>query len=362
MKYNFTVLLVLIYAIGIAQTVEIPKNTITIRGYYGFISPHHQGLSNLITGHIPCLEIDISKQTNGDWYWHHNLNHPYSGISLNFGFLGNKQQLGSYYAFSPHISFPLINKKTKFYLRLNGGAAYVTKPFDPITNYKNELIGSHLNGYLRFLGDFSFPISSLFDLRAGISFTHISNGSYKKPNLGVNMPSLSLGTTYHINKQTNCEKPKKIQVDTTILNIIIGFDAGARTYNVLDKEYPAYNFYTMAWLNLSDLSSIGLSSDFFYNTFLYDVYYDKTGNRATFNNILQHAMALGYKLAIHKTELYAQIGVYTYSKHQLQGPLYEKIGAYYWLNNKFYLNCNLKAHKGVADFIEFGLGYKIWKK
>jgi hypothetical protein len=38
---------------------------------------------------------------------------------------------------------------------------------------------------------------------------------------------------------------------------------------------------------------------------------------------------------------------------------FHRIGSRYALNDKFILNLSLKTHFAVADFVEFGIAYKI---
>jgi len=41
------------------------------------------------------------------------------------------------------------------------------------------------------------------------------------------------------------------------------------------------------------------------------------------------------------------------------GNIYEKVVLNYHFNNKWYSHISLKAHAGRADYVTFGLGYKI---
>src|SRR5205807_66747 len=56
----------------------------------------------------------------------------------------------------------------------------------------------HLNSCISMLAEAEGRISNHLAVTGGISFTHISNGLWEVPNLGLNMPALTLGVRYHI--------------------------------------------------------------------------------------------------------------------------------------------------------------------
>lgn len=360
MKKYFVISIIFSLAL-VCNAQEIAKYSIAAKTHYGFIAPHRKGFANLITGHVPILEIDFEQQTNGAKFWHNNFKLPTTGVAIFQGSFGNKEHLGYFTSISPYIGFPVVNKKVKLYLRFGSGLGYVSKPFDLATNYKNDLLGSHLNVFFNFQTEVSIPLSNKMNISSGFSFSHLSNGAYALPNLGINIPSAFVGLKYNINHQ-NIEEQNLSNRDSYKINILTDLSLGFKEHRVDEAKKIGFNFNILGWKSISKTSSIGIGTDLFYNSALNEYFEESTSTAATFGNILRHGVSLGYKVNISKVQLYFQFGGYTYAKENNQGLFYQKIGGYIWLTDKLYFTGNLKVHYAVADFFQFGIGYKLWKK
>src|SRR5664279_1224657 len=168
-------------------------------GHYGFIDPNLPDLAYVLDSRPFLTEITLSSQTIGKKQWQQVNGYPELGVSFLYGNSGSKEYIGHVSAIVPFIEF-FPYRSSHFYtgIRIGMGAAWVEKIFNPQTNYKNLIIGSHLNfcaGIMASLGVLVFPRTWL-DL--GVSLTHISNGSVKLPNYGLNPVSLSMGVKYDL--------------------------------------------------------------------------------------------------------------------------------------------------------------------
>ena len=172
-----------------------PIYSFSASGHFGFILPHHADMRYLINSHVPGGEINFFKPPKKSSDENKCIFYvPERGIGVLFFDLGNPEQLGKGIAFSPYFNFK-INRSEKFnlMLRVGSGIGYVTKPFDRLSNHKDNVIGSHLNGFMNMRLNTCLNFSNIFRMDAGIGIAHFSNGAVKLPNLGINIVTVNLG-------------------------------------------------------------------------------------------------------------------------------------------------------------------------
>ncbi|HDY90480.1 MAG TPA: acyloxyacyl hydrolase [bacterium] len=166
--------------------------------HYGFLWAHHTKMDYLVKGHVPAFEISLGKQTSGNLFWEQLYNYPAIGVSFLHFNLANPDELGNANGVFGYINFPLIRKKKFLWsYRFGTGIGVVDKPFDRITNYKNSAIGSQLNILITLLTETKWALSKNLSLSTGIGLTHFSNGAFKTPNLGINLPTVNIGASWH---------------------------------------------------------------------------------------------------------------------------------------------------------------------
>lgn len=73
--------------------------------------------------------------------------------------------------------------------------------YDEQSNPENKVIGSKVTAYIDADLYVRWMLSKAFDLNAGISLSHFSNGNTTYPNMGLNTGGIRLGLAYYINRQ-----------------------------------------------------------------------------------------------------------------------------------------------------------------
>ena len=163
------------------------------RQKFGFLAAHHAVMGHLSQEQAVASEISIFGQTKGAKAWHEPYRYPRIGVTFFHGSVGNDVILGRFtgaYAFSEFT----MNRSKKFVLsgKLGAGLGYTPKVFDQQLNPKNVAISSHVNAQICLGIKAAFLVDkNRFTL--GMDLTHFSNGSYQVPNLGINLPYLSIG-------------------------------------------------------------------------------------------------------------------------------------------------------------------------
>ncbi|EPB65931.1 hypothetical protein ANCCEY_14987, partial [Ancylostoma ceylanicum] len=75
--------------------------------------------------------------------------------------------------------------------------------------------------------------------------------------------------------------------------------------------------------------------------------------------IMQFGIYAGYLLPLNQFHFVVGMGAYVRDFYNPDGLLYHRVGMRYYLKNGVYFNLVLKSHWGKADYVEWGVGYKI---
>jgi len=333
-----------------------------INGYYGFILPHHTTVAYLVKEKVKAAEINIIQQRSGKNTWEQIYKLPQTGLSFLVMDLGNPQELGNLIGISPFINFPLKkNTNLTTWFKINVGLCYVSKKFDPLLNHKNIVIATNVNALISLRLNTQLKLSEKFLLETGLSITHFSNGAFKMPNLGINIPSVHLGLLFFpnpISQTTSTELPAFIK--TWEYNLYSG-TALTEIEPIGGKKFNVYTLSANAVKNLNRKSKIGIGLDIFYNKAnILKLEEDSIYLKNKFLNF-QNGIKACYELNIGKLSIPFEMGFYTFTKVKRNGFLYNQFGLKYMFNSHFFTQIILKTHFAKADFTEIGLGYKIFK-
>ena len=346
---------------GFAQELE-PKFGIKETHHFGAILPHRQIVNEVVEGHTYAAELSFYKQTTGKKDWQQTYAYPKVGISGLFMNLGNPKELGNAFGVFSFVELPLNQRKINWRLKMGYGLGYITKPFDVTTNYKNIVIGSPINALVYLNMGWDAKLSNSFSASSGLSIIHFSNGSFARPNLGINIVSLNLGLKYQFGKIE--EKVSSAISDRDKAwkkKVMVGF--GVK--EIPPVEGPKYfvNTYSFNMIKQGkSKSSFGFGADLFYNSSLRDLI--RTKDEAYVGTSLDYYRVglLGiYSLDFGDISLLIEMGGYLLTQHKEQGFIYHRIGTRYHIGDKIFLNLALKTHYAVADFVEFGIGYNLGK-
>lgn len=364
-KKCLSVCFLLLSSLLFAQQAD--KNDFYIRAAYnyGFILQQHNNIGQLVNGNISGFELNYVRPTSGDKMWHAENNYPERGAGFSFFNLDNPKQLGNLYAVYFFYDIPLRKKATPFrlYLRTCEGLAFAPVHFDPITNHKNNVISSPVNAYVNLKFYYRWDICKRLRWEAGINFSHASNGRFEVPNLGLNLVTFNTGFVYKI----LTKKPTILTtVDSTIRvkskNEL--FIWGAIGFNEIDqplgKRYVAQSYSATFYRNINNKSRIGVGLDVYYNAAtLHQLKADSTVHLSSNLENIQMGIKVAYAYNIGRLSLPIEMGYYLYSKDKSDGVFFHRIGMRYYFKNNFVAILSLKTHWAVANYFEFGVGYRV---
>ena len=152
-----------------------------------------------------------SFKTDTSSSWAKYFNYPQTGVTLFYSDIGNNKIFGHQFGALTFVSFNLFNKSGKpIYFKIGIGASYFTTHYDSITNPRNVDVGSSYTWAFQAFLYKTFLEKKGFNLRAGIGFSHASNGHTQLPNLGINSGLFSISAQFY-NKEIDKYQLTKIK-------------------------------------------------------------------------------------------------------------------------------------------------------
>jgi hypothetical protein len=330
------------------------------REHYGFILSHHKHTRYIAEGHFFMQELSAFKETDGQHDWEHIYNFPDIGFSFIATNLGHSTYIGNASGLFPFLNFPLT-KKNNFSqsLRVGFGIGLIEKPFDVRTNYKNIMLGSRINNCTNLLYQISWDINR-FKVSGGLSFTHFSNGSVKKPNKGINIPTAHVGLAYCLDQelqQTKRREKKKLSDSARYTIDLILMNGIHDAYLTETSHFYTWNISGDISRQISEKSKLGAGLDLFYN----GAHKEADSNTSNTLSYMKPGIHIGHELIIARLSFIIQMGVYLYGKDMTEGIAYHRLAWRYSLSDHIKIGLNLKSHYAKAECLEFGIGYTILK-
>lgn len=296
-------------------------------------------------------EIYYQKQINPGAAWNHTKRLPQWGVGLSATHSGS-QYVGAIVCVYPFIKLPLYTfVGLQGNLRFGFGVAWVEKPYDKITNPNDELLSQKFNTHASVQWQNEVKLTSRHFINTAVTFYHSSNAKTSLPNLGINIPSLSIGYRYAFNGET-----KKPGLANDSLNKKIFYkvflSGGVKQMQVPDSSYYFVKLLTgeiSKQISYSSILSIGM-----FITHDASVKTDPLVKHLGSIETSQVALYGSYEYDFGRVIIPVQFGVFLYNSNS---KLLESIGLRYKLSQNWMAQFLLKSHGHKADLMHFGIGY-----
>lgn len=348
---------------GLAQESSATTLYVSSRYLHGYSIPHKNGLRHLVKENAFGGQLQLEWVTSGKKAWHRQYRRPRLGLSLIQLNLGNDEELGSAIGLYPYLHFPFVrNRYFKLNFQFGGGLAYLSKTFDRVENYKNVAISSHANISIGSALEIEIPLFSNFDLRTGGSFVHFSNAGYTKPNLGINVGNIFAGLAYRFGPlPSNPLRWEKTPSDHRYEMYVAGL-IGIKQISALDvNRFLSYTLSGELGRRYSEKAMVSVGLDVIYNTSLKERLRSEGEVPKSDLDLLQPGLLASYHVILDRFSMQFGMGVFLYSSFTEDGSFYHRVGWRYRVNERLSAGISLKSHFFVADYLEFGIGYR-WKK
>lgn len=337
------------------------KFYIHFRNGYGFIASHKSYTYHQMDSHFTTQEISIGKSMPSSSNWSKIYNIPEIGISYWYSNMGTSAYIKNIHALYPYIKFPL-NHKNQFInhgIRAGVGLGYINDPFNLKTNYKNIMIGSRVNICGNVFYEIHVPIKKMA-VSTAIGFTHFSNGAIKMPNLGINIPTLSIGLKFNQNQNNTVKQSLDSLKPNTKKIWYINTALGVLDYSIESNRLFPYSSVSIGhYLPINNKNSLEIGADLFYNS-------SNKQRLESFNipvknelQLIKPGLHASYAIVISHVSFLFQTGVYLYAKDKNDGLIFNRLLWHIQVSKKLFLSIALKTHFAKAECIEWGIGYTL---
>ncbi len=327
--------------------------------HYRYIWPHRPELKEHARKPARAIEFQLGWKTSGVQKWHEYYNLPSYGFGFSFTDLGNPEVLGevrSGFMFMEFVLGQTASLKRNF--RVNLGLSHFNTYYDPEENPENHFIGTPWNGHFNMNYLLSFRIAENLFLLPGASFTHFSNGAYRKPNRGINMFDVNLGLRYRFGEDGPAislagiyeYEPREEQL------LLVTYSVGLMQRDIGDPTYMARTLTVNPVIQKKNRSRWGLGIDLFYDDHAREQA-DAADENAGYLDYLRTGGFVSCDIVFNRLSLLINLGTYLYYGYEPINPIYKRIGLRYTTNSGLLAHLGLKAHSGRADYVEWGLGY-----
>lgn len=333
---------------------------------FGRIIKHNSKFKAPVTGFTHSFEACFFKQTLGDKAWQRKLHYPEFGGSFTVSYNHDQKVFGNAYFLMALAKFWIVRSRfVDFYVRAGSGIAITPTRYNIVHNKENNAIGSLINSVDQLKLGLDFKPDPHVQLNVGITFTHYSNAGIQKPNLGVNIPALSVGVRYFFKVSKDLKYNRnKIPKPEKKNEVMVKFGLAISEQNTNGgPKYPTY----IGTINYARYTSVankvlaGASMEFSQGAYDGVVFYEtKTKYSATIM-ALNASLFVGDEIMMGKVGLFFIAGAYVFNPRK-ETPVYVKLGFNYYFahtknsRTKFFIGSNLKSHFLVAQFYEASMG------
>jgi hypothetical protein len=165
---------------------------------------------NQFTG---IIKGTVYRQTDGSSNWHHWQGYPSVGITAAMLYFHPDKILGTGIGLIPEMKYDFQFFNRKWYLHAGLGLAWFNRPYNPISNPENRVIGAPLVNMTCIGMETTGLIHHRCNWSAGISYTHCSNAHVAVPNIGANVVSIHVGLAFRSRQLVETEKKRDFEVN-----------------------------------------------------------------------------------------------------------------------------------------------------
>jgi len=329
--------------------------SVALAGHTGFIFVHSADVENTRGARPWGLQATLLWQKIDEQAWNTCNCYPRQGLLLGYynydnQVLGQSAKVG--YFLEPAFR---LTPATSLLVRGLAGLAYATNPYDPVKNPQNQSYSLPVSAYVALGGGVYVHLTQHYRLNVHVLYEHISNGGLKEPNKGINYPTVGVGLEYLVNPVPIPQRDRSSQRNSIHKKIrwaVYGL-ATSRTVALGTQAR-----YFIGGLGITASKQVGRMHAL---TAGLEGYWDfASRERMQLENLtgrshFRQGVMLGHAFLLGRFTFSQQLGVYTFNQIPYFDRLYHRWGLVYHWHTNWGAGINLKAHRQVANFIDFRL-------
>jgi hypothetical protein len=370
-KFVFTCLLFTFCKFSLAQNQTNPHYGYRVNALYGYhYAPNVVNKTNMsLNGYVSGIELSILKYGLKKEAFNQIYGKPKLAVNLKLFQMNKPDTFGQSLGIIPTFDLPVISyKKLLLSARFGYGLNLNNVQYHNQNNFDNRAISSAINFGFDLGGNLTYTFNKYLEMELNAGLYHVSNGSLKMPNGGLNIVYGSAGICYFPLGSNKSLKPHTNYADSTHKwHLQAQLAAGYR-------ELSYFNNVTQFWVasaslnylySVNKLYSIGLGLDGFYDATQGLLVNDKLRVRDIKENEKYH-LALGIYQRFDVGKLFLPVGIYHYvlPLKNIQEPVYIRFGLGYQFHKNIYTGLFFKGTinnklKLQSDFMEWTIGVRI---
>ncbi len=360
--FSFLIIVLSIHDSFAQEDSSYVDKKVTVLGVnldYGFLIKHTPSLEKIPTAYPSGISVSWSKLLLTKNAWEFCNCFPRVGVDLGYWNWDNNDVLGhgilSMGFVEPYFR---TQKKTNMFFRMGLGGAYLTEPYDEVTNPLNESYSTDLSFALMVGLGLNFRLDEYWNLQFLAKYNHTSNGGINTPNKGLNFPTLSLGVHKSLEPVIfpNLKKIGKREAPKDKDRFSIAHFSGWSNARVGDKD----KFYVFGFMGkysrwVGNRSALTGGTELIFDYSRREQILSDDQN----NNFVQAAATIGHEFWLGKVTFSQDLGIYYFNEYRINDDIYQRYTLAYNFNKHIFAGFSLKAHGHVADFIDLRIGYSF---
>lgn len=356
--------LLLIGVISLAQADSNyqykPQNLFIVGADRGNVVIHTNAVKN-ITGAMPFgFFVELSKQQINQTSYNKSTAYVRYGFQLayynfNTPILGNGTIINYYL----QPVYRLTNR-LQFSYRASFGAAYLSNPYNTISNIDNKNYSSHIVPYMHVGASLGYRLTSHLGIELGTNFRHLSNGNLTQPNKGINYTTTGFSLVYHpernILPRYKVEKNRYWNGKKPIVDVGLFYVPTQAYYNKWEfKRHYIIGLTEQISKQVGRTNALLVGGEVYYNNITADAGTKFLNNQSA----VLGAVFSGHEFLLNRFIFSQNIGIY-FTKHpSYNSDIFIRLGLRYKLNSHWHFGLNLKAHADEADFFDMRFMYRF---
>ena len=352
-QYYFLLIIMLLG--NFSGHAQHPNLYFDFTGGGGRLIPHYPSMNNF-AGSVAFFNARVGLKTAGQKEWQRVYNYPEIGLGLSHN-RQTKSFLGNPTAAYTFMNMPMFSlAKLKLNLGMHLGLAWGFNPFSE-QNPENIAIGSKCTTYASLNLNTSFRIGHNADLLLSAGGYHYSNGNTNKPNKGINMLGAETGLRYTFSGSVTAQNTEAVSPIKRYSSIMAFGAWGWKKEGTYGSIYPVGSFSIGYYRTINHKSRLSAGIDLFYDEGA--LFFTQRENQLI--NVLAAGLFGGHELTFNRLSIVTQLGIYLRNPHPFDPFHYERVGIRYIIAKRIIPSLSLKAHALKVDFVEWGLGFVLWK-
>ncbi len=323
---------------------------------------HFESMVKDINNPVHSIEINLGWKTAGSSPWNSLYNYPSYGFGIFYCNLKDPDIFGVARSGFMFAEFPLGQKRfVDHRMKASLGIAHLSTHYDPVINPHNLNIGSPLNLHFNLNYSWFIQLNDRVLLAPGLSFTHFSNGAFRKPNRGINLLDVNLAIRYQgENRQVNTrlENPIRSEWPGNIHRTYVLLSGGVMQRFIDDPNYKVFTFTLNHTLQTGPGARWGAGLDFTYDDHSKERI-DRQNDNPQFVDYMRIGVFASHDIVFDRLTVLLNMGGYIYYGYEPDSRFYPRLGLRYEISDRITAQLALKAYRFRANHVQWGMGYNF---